>query len=90
LLDIDGRALTIFTTLGPGGRHVLVLGEDRPRLGLLVAEVEGVERVDEAEVGSPPGGQRAPFVSGVISCPEGMVLLIDAGTLAQTLWAETT
>jgi chemotaxis signal transduction protein len=90
LLHIDGRALTIFTTLGSGRRHVLVLGEDRPRLGLLVAEVEGVERVDEAEVGSPPGGQRVPFVSGVIACPEGLVLLIDAGTLAESLRAEAT
>lgn len=90
LLDIDGRALTVFTTLGSGRRHVLVLGEGRPRLGLLVAEVEGVDRIDEAEVGSPPGGQRAPFVSGVIACPEGMVLLIDADTLAETLRAEMT
>jgi chemotaxis signal transduction protein len=90
LLEVDGRALTVFTTLGAGRRHVLVLGEDRPRLGLLVAEVEGVDRVDDAEVGSPPGGQRAPFVSGVIPYPEGMVLLIDAVTLAETLRAEAT
>lgn len=89
LLDVDGRALTIFTTLGSGRRHVLVLGHDRPRLGLLVDEVEGVERIEDADIGSPPGGQTASFVSGVMACPEGLVLLIDAGVLAESLRAET-
>ncbi len=82
LLERDGSALTVVTALGAGDQHVLVLDAgDRP-FGLLVEEVLGVDRIDEATVAPRPAGQRDPLIAGVVESGHGMVLLVDVAILA--------
>lgn len=78
-------ALTVLTALGAGDRHVLVLDiADRP-FGLLVEEVTGLQRVDDADIGPPPDGQASSIVVGVVAAAGDMVLLVDAAALARRL-----
>ena len=78
-------ALTVLTVLGAGDRHILVLDIADRRFGLLVEEVTGLERVDEARIGPPPDGQASGVVVGVVAAGGEMVLLVDAVALARRL-----
>lgn len=90
LLPHDGRPIPVLSTLGEGGPQVLVLrpGDvERPLgdFGLVVREVHGVLRVDEAAVFGPPEGQRAGLCSGVVVQDRGLVLILDVAALARAL-----
>lgn len=77
--------LTVLTALGGGDRHVLVLDAAGRLFGLLVEEVTGLQRVDDADIGPPPPGQESTLVVGIVANPDGMVLLVDAAALARRL-----
>lgn len=79
--------LTVLTALGSGDRHVLVLDAADRRFGLLVEEVSGLQRVDDADIGPPPDGQESTVVVGVVTSGAEMVLLVDAAALARRLEA---
>jgi chemotaxis signal transduction protein len=85
LLELDGGALTVFAPLGGGQEHVLIVEKEEGTFGVLVDEVWGVEDVDEHDIGPPPRGQGAPFISGVLSYADSLVLLIDSTVLARSL-----
>lgn len=77
--------LTVLCALGAGDGHVLVLDVAGRTFGLLVEEVTGLQRVDEADIGPPPGGQESAVVTGVLTSAGEMVLLVDAAALARRL-----
>ncbi|HET9770198.1 MAG TPA: chemotaxis protein CheW [Acidimicrobiia bacterium] len=77
--------ITVLSALGPGDRHVLVLDAAGRLFGLLVEEVTGLERLDEADIGPPPDGQESSLVVGTLSSGGEMVLLVDAAALARRL-----
>jgi purine-binding chemotaxis protein CheW len=83
-LTDQGNALTVIAPLGDGHEHVLLLDHDDRAFGLLVAEVTGVVSL-AGEVGPAPAGQAGHFVSGVITTPDGLVLVVDVGALDESL-----
>jgi chemotaxis signal transduction protein len=84
LEDGDG-VLTVLSTLGGEGKHVLVLESDGDRLGLLVEEVMGILKVESAQLGRAPAGQAEDTVAGVVTVDGEMVMILDAQRLAQRL-----
>jgi len=91
LLHAEGRPIPVLSALGHGGGHVLVLRTAAPdaaipEFGLLVREVRGVIRVDQAAVFGPPEGQRAGLCSGVVVHDGELVLIADVAVLARALW----
>lgn len=84
-----GEALTVLSVLGEPGRHVIVIDDEAVMFGLLVGEVTGVHRVDDAVIGPPPRGQDGGTVAGVIVEGGieggGVVLLLDTAALRARL-----
>jgi chemotaxis signal transduction protein len=77
--------LTVMSTLGDGGSHVLVVEAMQKTFGLLVDEVVGVRRVDERDIRHSPDGQASPLVFGTVECDGELALLADADALAGRL-----
>lgn len=77
--------LSVLSTLGAGGDHVLVVVSDDLRYGLHVLQVLGVRRFDDGQIGPPPKGQSDGLISGTISAPGELVLVADARALAARL-----
>ncbi len=77
--------LTVLSTLGAGGNHVLVVIADGVRYGLSVLEVLGVRRFDDDQIGPPPKGQLDGLISATISDADRLVLVVDARALAARL-----
>jgi chemotaxis signal transduction protein len=76
--------LTVLTTLGAGGDHILVVSANHVRFGLQVLEVLGVRRIADDDVGPPPAGQQADLIVGTLNGDE-LVLVADAEALATRL-----
>jgi chemotaxis signal transduction protein len=85
LLSDGGKALTVIAPLGDGA-HVLLLDHDDASFGLVVGEVTGVD-TPTGTVGPPPAGQVDHLVSGVITMPAGLVLVVDVAALDDGLRA---
>jgi chemotaxis signal transduction protein len=81
----DEQPLTVLSLLGGGCDQVLVLVAEGHTFGLLVEEVTGLSRIDEADIRVAPEGQEEAFISGVISRDCGLVLLADPAALAGRL-----
>ena len=82
LLHRDGHTVTVVSPLGGGQPgQVLVLDGDGggTSIGLLVDEVVGIERVQEAGT-APPAGQRSPLVAAVLPGARPL-LLLDVASL---------
>jgi chemotaxis signal transduction protein len=77
--------LTVLSILGSEGRHVIVVAHEGMTFGLLVDEVTGVHRVDDALIGPPPHGQDGESVTGVVVDASGIVLLLDVEALRMRL-----
>lgn len=77
--------LSVLSSLGAGGDHVLVVVDDEVRYGLHVLEVLGVRRFDDDQIGPPPHGQRGGLISGTVSDDDELVLVADAHALAARL-----
>lgn len=74
------EVVTVLSVLGDSGDHVVVIDEGGQVFGLLVDEVTGVHRIDEADVGPAPGGHDGA-VAGAIIGDDGVVLMLDAAAL---------
>jgi chemotaxis signal transduction protein len=77
--------LSVLSTLGAGGGHVLVVVSDDVRYGLHVLEVLGVRRFDDGQIGPPPRGQSDGLIAGTISAAGELLLVADAKALAARL-----
>jgi chemotaxis signal transduction protein len=77
--------LSVLSTLGAGGDHVLVVISDDVRYGLNVLEVLGVRRFEDDEVGPPPKGQQGGLIAGTLHGSDELVLVADARALAGRL-----
>ena len=80
-----GQPITVLSVLGSGRDHILVLSAEGQTFGLLVEEVIGLSRVDDAAISVAPDGQAEAFISGVISRDGGLVLVADPVALAGRL-----
>jgi chemotaxis signal transduction protein len=80
LLVRDGATITVLSPFGAAHGQVLVLDDHGTTVGLLVDEVTGIERVEDA-AGPAPAGQRSPLVAGVLGGAHPL-LLLDVGVLA--------
>jgi chemotaxis signal transduction protein len=77
--------LSVLSSLGAGGDHVLVVISDDVRYGLNVLEVLGVRRFEDDEVGPPPKGQQGGLIAGTLHGSDELVLVADARALAGRL-----
>ncbi len=77
--------LTVLSTLGAQGSHVLVLDVAGKSFGLLVDEVTGLQRVDDDDIRHTPDGQAHALVSGTVQTADRLMLIVDTGTLAARL-----
>jgi chemotaxis signal transduction protein len=81
----EARPITVLGVLGTGRDHVRVVVAEGQTFGILVEEVIGLSRVDDAEIGVTPDGQAEAFISGVISRSDGLVLVANPAALAGRL-----
>ena len=81
LLAIGEDSLSVLSVLGSDGGHVVVVEDGEVRFGLLVEEVTGIEKVDEATINPPPNGQDRAVVAGVINNTGGLILMLDLAVL---------
>jgi chemotaxis signal transduction protein len=77
--------LSVLSSLGVGGHHVLVVISEGVRYGLSVLEVLGIRRVDDDQVGPPPNGQQGGLIAGTLHGSDELVLVADAQALAGRL-----
>jgi chemotaxis signal transduction protein len=76
--------ISVLSSLGIGGDHILVVTDGDVRYGLHVLEVMGVRRFDDDQFGPPPHGQRDQCIAATLSTDE-LVLVADAHALAARL-----
>jgi chemotaxis signal transduction protein len=81
LVEKDGQVLTVLSTLGAGGAHVLLLSSAKGSFGLLTDEVLGVVDVTESEIQPPPLGQSRELVSGAINTRGRLELMVSVVAL---------
>jgi chemotaxis signal transduction protein len=74
--------LSVLSTLGVGGDHILVIEDDGVRYGLRVLEVLGVRRFEDDQIGPPPKGQSDGLISATVTDSDVLVLVADAKALA--------
>ena len=77
--------LSVLSSLGAGGDHVLVVISEDVRYGLHVLEVLGVRRFDDDQIGPPPKGQQGGLIAGTLYGADEFVLVADAQALAARL-----
>lgn len=84
VLDHDGRAVPVLSTLGVGRRHVLILEWGTTVAGLLVDEVTGVVQVGADDIGPAPSGQQAALVEGTVQEGTELAYVLDVGQVLNT------
>jgi chemotaxis signal transduction protein len=84
LIERNGRALTVLSTFGTQGGHVLLLSAGTNFFGLLATEVSGVVNVSELDIEPAPAGQTRPLISGVVKAKAGLELMVSV----DALWRE--
>ena len=89
LVERDGRPLSVLSTMGAGGGHVLLLTAAGGSFGLLVDEVLGLKAVSEPAIEPAPAGRSQPLVDGVVNAGSGIELVISADELWRQLSGET-
>lgn len=77
--------LTVLSSLGAQGSHVLVLDVHDRRFGVLVGEVTGLRRINDGDVVLAPEGEGHALVSGTVQTDDGLMLIADADALARRL-----
>jgi len=85
LIHRGDEALPVLAALGSTDGHIVVVDDGTISFGLLVLEVTGVRRVDEAAIGVAPTGQDRAVIAGVIAGPGDPVMLLDVAQLAGRL-----
>ena len=84
LIERNGQALTVLSTFGAGGAHVVLLSAGAHKFGLIASEVSGVVNVSELDIEPAPLGQTRPLVAGVVNARTGMELMLSV----DALWGE--
>jgi chemotaxis signal transduction protein len=77
--------LTVLSSLGTGGSHILVIHTHDRRFGLLVDAVTELCRVEDDMVGPAPSGQSRQLVSGTVERDGHLLLIADPDALAGEL-----
>ncbi|MEO5833367.1 MAG: chemotaxis protein CheW [Nakamurella sp.] len=77
--------LTVLSSLGVGGDHVLVVESGPTVFGLQVDAVTGLRRVTGAEIRPAPPGQDRPLISGTVDSTGELLFVTDAIALAARL-----
>jgi chemotaxis signal transduction protein len=88
LIEHGGEVLTVLSSLGKNGSHVLLLNSKSGSFGLLVSEVLGLTKVDEAALGPAPEGRARDLVGGVVKVRGGMELLLEVDGMWRELAKE--
>ena len=84
LIERNGHALTVLSTFGNRGEHVLLLDAKGASFGLIADEVFGVVNVSELEIEPAPAGQSKPLLSGVVRARAGLELMVSV----ESIWRE--
>jgi chemotaxis signal transduction protein len=77
--------LTVISPLGAAGGHILVVESGDTTFGLLVDEVSGLRRIEDAEVRFALRGQDRGLVSGTFAVGDDLILVADVDALAERL-----
>ena len=77
--------LTVLTSLGAGGDHVLIVETPDVQYAIQVLEVLGIRRFDDGQVGPPPDGQADGIICGTLDGAEELTLVVDPRALAARL-----
>lgn len=77
--------MTVMSSLGTGGDHILILEAVETIFGLLVDTVTGLLRIAASDIGPPPEGQALPLISGTLHTGSHLVLVADPDALARQL-----
>lgn len=87
ILPTDLEPLTVLALFGDAGGYIIVAHDGEQAFGLLVDDVLGLVRAEDATISTAPLGQRDELITGLIETPVGSRLLVDAVTLARRLVA---
>ena len=68
--------LTVISPLGAKGSRMLVIESGTANFGLLVDEVTGLRKIEDADIRHAPRGQERSLVCGTFDCEEGPLLLV--------------
>ena len=74
--------LTVISPLHGDRGHILLIEAGGKTFGLLVDVVTGLRRIDDADIGPPPDGQKNPLVSGTLHTDGRLILVADPLALA--------
>ena len=74
--------LTVISPLHGDRGHILLIEAGGKTFGLLVDVVTGLRRIDDADIGPPPDGQKNPLVSGTLHSDGRLILVADPLALA--------
>jgi chemotaxis signal transduction protein len=77
--------ITVVSFLGSGQDLIVVLTVDDRSFGLLVQDVVGVVRVEDADIGPPPSGLNLAHITGTVRNTAELVLIVDARVLVGRL-----
>jgi chemotaxis signal transduction protein len=77
--------MTVLSSLGQGGTHILVVETSTRAFGLLVDEVTSLWKVDDDKIGPIPEGQSQRLVSGTAERDGELLLIVDPDALAALL-----
>lgn len=69
-------SLTVLSPLGAGGSRMLVIESGETAFGLLVDEVTGLRKIQEADIRPAPRGQDRSLVCGTVDPDDGPLLLV--------------
>ncbi len=84
LIERNGRAVTVLTTFGSDGKHVLLFSAGGNSFGLMADEVSGVVSVSDLDIEPAPLGQTRPLLDGVVKVKTGLELMVSV----DALWRE--
>lgn len=84
-VEREGRAVTVLSTLGESGTHIVLFSSTGEHFGLLAEEVTGVVSVSEVDVEPAPSGQERGFVKGIVKTRTGLELMLSVDALRSEL-----
>jgi purine-binding chemotaxis protein CheW len=79
---LDGRVLVGETPHYDLGNQIIIVGHTRPKLGLLVDQVNGVVMFGRATRTPIQRGVAAPLLDSIINGAQGTMILLDLAVLA--------
>lgn len=77
--------LTVLSSLGAGGGHILVVESGPTVFGLQVDAVTGLRRIADTDIHPAPPGQDRSLISGTVGDAGALLMVTDAKALAARL-----